>query len=193
MASNGTEQTSSPEIKFFSCGRMEMDELWQYWLATLAESIPFCLSQQVFTVIIVLAFILHAAGTSLNQKIITLKNSVQIQLHRERLEDQSEREKDVQQWSEWRAEDLTEAMARLQRWHLRLVLFSHEVNHVFGGIMFVLYGMDVVTFTGFVALLVTKPDQAFTVRGTLVYSMALFGAFATVFYVPLVQAHEQVG
>ncbi|OWA53112.1 hypothetical protein BV898_17545 [Hypsibius exemplaris] len=179
------------------CRNMEPAHLWEYMLGAAAETIPFCLSQQIFGVLIVLALVLVAGGRCLNAKIVDLKRQADQQLAVESsggaVHHVPWRERECSEIGpcSWDPRELTKRVADMQRFHLRLVLLGHEVNHVFGGVLFFQYGMDVVTLIGFVALMVTKPDQVPAERAMFLVSILTFGAFVTLFYVPLVQSHEQ--
>ncbi|OQV11388.1 hypothetical protein BV898_14265 [Hypsibius exemplaris] len=173
---------------------------WRYALSSTAESITFCLSQQIFAVLIVLAFVMKTGATVLNQRITATREETEAALDLRDLRTSGpmdgpmvigwEMMKQHEHGPELMAE-VTGKVVAIQEFHLRLVLLSHDINDIFGWILFTLYGMDVVVLIGYVALLVTNESGVAEEKAFFGFSILLFGCFATVLYIPLVQAHEE--
>jgi 7tm Chemosensory receptor len=186
-SSNSSSSTSKPTVDSL------MESKLMYCLSSVAESIPFILSQQIFVIVIVLAFVLKTSAKVLNQRITDLREETEVKVSGE-----AERQVEVVGWEkpkfspESEVRQVNTKAAALQEFHLRLILLNQEINHVFGWVLFILYSMDVVILIGFVALLVTSEKPAVATQTLHITSIALFGCFSTIFYVPMVQAHEEV-
>ncbi|XP_055338426.1 uncharacterized protein LOC129588284 [Paramacrobiotus metropolitanus] len=161
--------------------------VWQYVITwTLWSTLPFCLSQQIFITVIMLAWILNGCINKLNAAILEERAYFRgvVSSHSDQL------------WSDSKAllvlaEKMHVRITALRHRRLKMVTFCEEVTKTYGLILFAIYGLDVFTVCGFVAAIVADTEKFLTAYTLNFLSLALYGMYATVFMVPMVLVYEK--
>ena len=145
----------------------------------LFSTLPFILSQQVYSAVIILAVLLGEAIKKLTREI-------------------HEETHDVEQSNgvfdgNGRELELTEKKVKnWQAYHMKIVFFRERLNGFFGDILFVVYGMDLLTLFGFLSSIVKNVRTDALSYEYLLLSSVIFLMYGTVFLIPLVMVHEMV-
>ena len=91
--------------------------------------------------------------------------------------------------------ELAMTRERVNSWtvlHMRMLLFCHAVVHFFSAILFLSFGLDVVTLTGFTSSIVKNNRSDAVGYVYLIGSSVIFLSYVTVFSIPLVAVYEKV-
>ncbi|OQV17874.1 hypothetical protein BV898_08005 [Hypsibius exemplaris] len=151
--------------------------LWEYLIIwTLCSTVPYLLSQVVFSVIILF-------GRFLSSCLCKIVTSIEV-LEKALIEN-------VVLGDFKRSHAVADELTRLHRLHFQVAEFGHFLSDTYGLILFVIYGLDVMTILGFVATVIVGTVKSIIGRIMLGYSILAFGMYATLFLFPLVQVHEQ--
>ncbi|OWA53557.1 hypothetical protein BV898_17980 [Hypsibius exemplaris] len=149
---------------------------WQYIVIDVVfMALPFALSQQVYIFVLVsvtsLLRTLRCLDASLANTLTTLSGE--------------------NQQNTWK--QLPIVRKRLEEWkdlHLRIAMVTDRINELFGSVMFVTFGADVLLLVCVSSRLVTD-----TIATPLLFcykfaSVVLFGVYVTCFPMPMVKAYE---
>ncbi|OQV23345.1 hypothetical protein BV898_02792 [Hypsibius exemplaris] len=150
---------------------------------TLFSSVPFIMSQQLFTCVIMLAMLPQAAMKGLNREVgdETAYYEVQSQFATTRLTSVPRK-----------LLLLTEERVRMwEATYMSTLIFIGRVNDFFGWILFILYGLDFLTLLGFVSNIVNNARSDWQSYAYLFLSSAIFLLYLTVFVCPLVSTQEE--
>jgi hypothetical protein len=142
----------------------------------------FCLSQQVLVIIVVSAFAMRSFLKNNNMAMIKLREDLQkisYDKTKEHLRQAVQRRVRTQ-------------LETIRKHHWDILLFSDQLNSFFGIILFVAYGLDLITVLGYVANAIADIFPTISYQIFTGISILFFGFYATLFYLPLVAAHEEV-
>ena len=76
--------------------------------------------------------------------------------------------------------------------YCKVLLFGKDLNVFFGTLLLAMYGMDLATCIGYVASLMASVHASLPCLLNTYMSIVIFCSYSTVFFVPLVMAHEEV-
>lgn len=160
--------------------------VWQYVITwTLWSTLPFCLSQQIYITVIMMAWVLHCCVCQLNDCIDQERHEFRkfITSGRLLLSDVAVRKL---------ATDMYETVRKLRQRRMKMVTFCEELNSTYGLILFSIYGLDVFTVCGFIAGIVAHTETFASAHTLNALSVILYGTYATMFMIPMVLVHEKV-
>jgi hypothetical protein len=153
---------------------------WQFLIIdSFFSTFPFFLSQQVFLCAIILVVILSEAFQILERELMHETMSYRLQ-----------------EGSFVTRETRKRTLIKLKSWernHLFLLAFTKSVNDFFALIFLTVYGLDVLTMFSFASWTVTSGSKSPSVYAFAMGSVLLFGSYATILPIPMVQVHEMVG
>jgi hypothetical protein len=166
LSSNGGNQSQPQTPSILS----NLSNLRAYF-----EFVYFVLSQQVVIVSIILTLALKNCLAEFGGQIMRFKNYLNCE------------ETDCPS----RRVILVEVL-RLQELHMDILCFVENLNYVFSPIHCFMYLLDFVTCMGFFVGLIAGESNVPMFFYCFYFSILIFGAYATILFVPLIQVYEEV-
>jgi 7tm Chemosensory receptor len=159
-----------------------MMHLWGFLISEcFGNHLPFLLSQQIYLCAILVVVVMAEALQSVLREI-----QHQTLLHRSKTSHQLMKWKQIQ-----RTRD------KVQQWedkHFKMFLLTQHVNHLFGCIFLIIFGLDVVSIIGFSSLLMNEHEKTYTMALYIcaIGSVIIFGLYTTILPIPLIMLHDKV-
>jgi hypothetical protein len=142
--------------------------------------LPFLISQQVYSCVILLATILYDAIKAMHHQIKEeIKHFEEINVN----------------FLAAGENDFDLAGKKVMEWkgrHTQMLLFCERINHFFSLILFVIYGLDFITVVSFASGIVKSERTDVDYYLYLCWSVLIFLIYGTVFLLPLVLVYEKV-
>ena len=165
-----------------------LPEFDSYYLGWYAQTTVFILSQQLLGCAIILSLILKELVDKINADIDCFREEISRCVHRDSRTSPSTETVlfgDVKR-------QIAHRFSVIDGKCKKLLQFGGDLNVFFGTLLLAMYGLDLATCIGYVASLMASVN---TSQACLLHnytSIVVFGAYATVFLMPLVLAYEEV-
>jgi hypothetical protein len=149
----------------------------------------FLLSQQVLVCVLVFAFILRDSLRKINQEIETVRVEI---LFFKTSQKTPSRLDQTEEPSEILRKKAFFQLAIFEKKYSEMSIFNEQLNSFFGTLLFVMYGFDLTICLGYMASAIANVNAGVGCFFFTYGSIFIFGSYATVFFVPLIMAHEEV-